>query len=262
VDVAAFLTPQLLTHLRIVLGREHTLIEASGWNELHAVVRQRSLDLVVADPVADGRLQVAELEQVVRHYPSVPVVVYTVLSASTARALVPLARSGVEHVVLNRFDDEPRRFLDLLERVPGHALSDQLMQALAEPLGRLPVMVVRAIEQAIRTPSRFHNAQDLASAAGMNTRTLYRNLEAAELGSARMIVVGARLLRAYSLLRDPGRSIKEIASRLGYHSPWQLTQQMREITGLTPRLVRRRLEADAFVARLAGEIRGRRDNVA
>lgn len=236
------------------------MIEVSGWNDLHVVVRQRDLDVVVADPVADGRLQVAELEQVVRHFPSVPVVVYTVLSASTARALVPLARSGVEHVVLNRFDDEPRRFLELLERVPGHALSDQLLLALAEPLGRLPVSVVRAIEQTVRTPSRFRHAQDLAAAAGMNTRTLYRNLDSAGLGSARMLVVGARLLRAYSFLRDPGRSIKEIASRLGYHSPWQLTQQMREVTGITPKFVRREFGAEAFVARLAEEIRRRPDD--
>lgn len=260
-DVAAFLNSQLLSHLKIVLGREHALIEASGWNELYALVRQQRLDLVVADPVADGRLNVTEMEQLVRQFPSVPIVVYTSLSPATARALVSLGRSGVEHVVLYRFDDEPRRFLDLLEHVPAHALSDQLMQHLAEPIGLLPVMVVRAIEQALRTPSRFRNAQDLAAAAGMNTRTLYRNLDAAGFGSARAIVVGARLLRAYSLLRDPGRSIKEIASRLGYHSPWQLTQQMREVTGFTPKVVRRELGADAFVARLSHEIRGHQKTV-
>ena len=261
-DVAAFLNAQLLTHLRVVLGREHSLMEATGWNELHVLVRQRHLDLVVADPAADGQVQVDELAYVVRYFPSVPVVVYTVLSPFTVRALVPLARNGVEHVVLNRFDDEPRRFLDLLERVPAHALSDQLLQALAAPIALLPVMVARAIEQTFRTPSRFHSAQDLASAAGMNVRTLYRHLDAAGLGSARMLVVGARLLRAYSLLRDPGRAIKEVSARLGYHSPWQLTQQMREVTGMTPKIVRRDVPPDVFVRRVAGEILRRRDEVA
>ena len=261
-DVAAFLNSSLLSHLKVVLGREHTLIEASGWSALHVTLRHRCIDLVVADPVADGHLQVTEMEQIVRHYPSVPVVVYTALSPATARALVALGRSGVEHVVLHRFDDEPRRFLDLLERVPAHALGDQLLQRLSDPIARLPVMVVRAIEQAIRTPSRFHTAQDLAAAAGMNTRTLYRNLDAAGISSARALVVGARLLRAYSLLRDPGRSIKQIASRLGYHSPWQLTRQMREVTGLTPKIVRRDLPMDAFVARVAEDIRRRRPTLA
>lgn len=262
VDVAAFLNQQLLSHLRIVLGRAHTLIDVSEWSGLHVAVRHRHIDLVVADPMADGRLQVSELEEIVRRFPSVPVVVYTVLSPATARALMSLGRSGLEHVVLSRFDDEPRRFLELLERVPAHALGDQLLQRLDEAIKQLPVMIVRAIEQAIRTPSRFHSAQDLASAAGMNTRTLYRSLDTAGIASARALVVGARLLRAYALLRDPGRSIKEVASRLGYHSPWQLTQQMRDVTGLTPRVVRRELGPDAFVARLANDVLRHRTSAA
>ena len=89
----------------------------------------------------------------------------------------------------------------------------------------------------------------------MNTRTLYRNLQPAGLYSPRMLVVCARLLRAYSYLRDPGRSIKEIAAKAGYHSPWQLSQQMREVTGLTTRRVRQAISTEDFVSLLAKELR-------
>jgi AraC-like DNA-binding protein len=72
--------------------------------------------------------------------------------------------------------------------------------------------------------------------------------------SPRLLVVAARLLRVYAHLRDPGRQIKEIADKIGYNSPWQLTQQMREVTGYTPRTVRRRVGAEEFIALLARRV--------
>ena len=253
-DVAALLSPQLLTHLRVVLGRSHRIHAAEGWGGLAKIVQSESVDLLVADPAADGQVRVAELQQLIRQFPSVPVVVYTALSPATMKAVVQLARVGVEHVVLNRFDDEPRRFRDLLEGVPGHALADQILRQLADPLAALPIQVSRAVEQLYRSPGRFRSTDDLASAAGMNKRTLYRNLEPVGFVSPRLLVVAARLLRVYAHLRDPGRQIKEIADKVGYHSPWQLTQQMRDVTGYTPRTVRRRVGADEFIALLTRRV--------
>ena len=59
------------------------------------------------------------------------------LAPSTINAIVRLAKSGVEHVVLSRFDDEPRRFLELLEGIPGSALGDRMLHELAGPLSTL-----------------------------------------------------------------------------------------------------------------------------
>lgn len=255
-DVAAYLSRQLLSHLRVVIGQEHGLVAVESWQELLATVRERMIDVVVADPLVTGRVEVEELQEIVRQYPSVPVVVYTVLSPLTLRGVVSLARVGVEHVVLNRFDDEPRRFRELLERVPAHALGDRMLEELAEPLSRVPAMVSRAIQQLYRYPMRFHGMGDLAAAAGMNTRTLYRHLEPAGFSAPRMLVVSARLLRAYAYLRDPGRAIKDVAEKAGYHSPWQLAQQMRELTGMTPRRARQVLDAEEFVRRVASQLRG------
>jgi transcriptional regulator GlxA family with amidase domain len=180
------------------------------------------------------------------------------LAPASIKAIVRLAKSGVEHVVLNRFDDEPRRFLDLLEGIPAYSLGERMLVELADPLADLPVTVVRAIDQLFRSPGRFKNAQDLAAAAGMNLRTLYRNLEPAGIFSARALVVSARLLRAYAYLQDPGRSIKDVAAKAGYHSPWQLSQQMRELTGRTTDQVRRELNGEALVTLLAEQVQRRR----
>jgi AraC-like DNA-binding protein len=215
-------------------------------------------DIVVADRAPSGRVEVDALESLRREYPSLPIVLYTSLAPATIKAIVALAKCGVEHVVLNRFDDEPGRFLELIEGIPAFSLGDRMLQELAGPLSCLPVVVVRAVDQLFRSPLRFKNVQDLAEAAGMNHRTLYRNLEPAGIFSARALVVSARLLRAYAYLQDPGRSAKDVAAKAGYHSPWQLAQQIRELTGFTTEQVRREVDSDAFVTMLAEQVKRRR----
>jgi AraC-like DNA-binding protein len=59
----------------------------------------------------------------------------------------------------------------------------------------------------------------------------------------------------YALLRDPGRQIKEVAVKVGYHSQYQLTQHMRALTGHTPRSVRTYIEPEQFVTLLAEGVR-------
>jgi len=258
VDVVAFLPRQLLSHLRVVLGPEHALTPVASWAELLSIVKHNAPDVVVADPAVSGEVQVEALEDLRRHFPSLPVVVYTVLAPASIKAIVRLAQSGVGQVVLHRYDDDRKRFLELLEGIPAHALGERMLQELAGALSTLPVTVVRAIDQLFRSPARFKNAQDLAAAAGMNLRTLYRNLEPAGIYSARALVVSARLLRAYAFLQDPGRSIKDVAAKAGYHSPWQLSQQLRELTGRTTEEVRREMNQDALVSLLAEQVRRRR----
>ena len=257
-DVVAYLPRQLLNHLKIVLGSEHSLAVAGNWADLRTTVQFVVADIVVADPAASGAIDPSFLEQLRRDYPSLPVVLYTRLSPSSMKAVVRLAKCGIEQVVIAHFDDEPRQFRELLEGIPAHALGERMLHELSGPLSVLPVVVVRGIDQLFRSPARFTGAQDLASAAGMNLRTLYRNLEPAGIHSARVLVVAARLLRAYSYLQDPGRSIKEVAAKTGYHSPWQLSQHMRDMTGYTTEHVRHALTGDEFVTVLAERIIQRR----
>ena len=259
-DVVAYLPRQLQSHLTIVLGSQHTLIAAKGWDGLRTAVQQHVTDVVVVDPLADGSPRTEVIEEIHRRYPSLPIVIYTTLSNVSTRALLTLGRSGIEHVVFNRFDDERRRFLDLLERVPGQTLSNRMLTTLSPELARLPAPVVRAIDQLFRSPARFHTAQDLAAAAGAQVRTLYRQLDAAGIHSPRLLVAAAQLLRSYALLRDPGWHIKEVAKKVGYHSQYQLAQHMRALTGHTPRTVRAYIEPEQFVNLLVAGLRNSRQS--
>lgn len=218
------------------------------------MLRVGDADLLVVDPsVRDGQLTEA-IEEIIARHPSLPVIIYTTLTPISMRLVVRLARLGVQHVVLNRFDDEPRRFLELIERVPAHPVAELMLQELAPQLRALPVVLARAIEQLIRSPSRARNNQELAALAGMTPRTLYRHLTPVGLHPRQLIVCG-RLLRAYTFLRGPGNRLKEIALKLGYADPDILSEQLRDWTGYAPKDIRRVLPAEDFVGLLADHLR-------
>ena len=251
--VVALLPNALLAHLRIVLGDTHTLAAPVDAGTLHALLRAGPVDLLVVDPaIRDGQLA-EQIEQIVALHPSVPVIVYTALTPSGMRHAVQLARFGVQHVVLNRFDDEPRRFLDLIERLPAHPLAELMLRELQAPLAAMPVVVARAVEQLFRSPVRVRNNQDLAALAGMIPRTLYRQLEPVGL-QPRHLIICARLLRAYTMLQEGGSRLKDIATRLGYADPDQMTEQLRQWTGHSPRNVRADLSPTQFVRLLAAHL--------
>ena len=178
-EVVAFLPRPLLSHLGIVLRSRHTLTPVASWSELQSVVRCDRSDVVVADPRANGAVDTQILEDIRKHYPSLSIVLYTQLAPASVQAAVRLAKSGVEHVVLSRFDDEPGRFLELLESMPSQGLGDRMLKELDSSLAMLPVRVARTIDCLFRSPGNFKNAEAVAAASNMNLRTLYRNLESA-----------------------------------------------------------------------------------
>ena len=67
----------------------------------------------------------------------------------------------------------------------------------------------------------------------------------------RHLIVCARLLRAYTLLRTPGSRLKEITVKVGYSDPDTLTKLLHEWTGQSPKDIRRDIAPAAFVRLLA-----------
>ena len=253
-EVVAYLPPPLLAHLRVVLSRGHSLTAVPSWDSLDDVVRHRGVDAAVIDVQGDGNGTLAGVRSFLDRHPGMPLVVYTTLSPTTLRGIVELAKHGVSHVVLHRFDDDPRRFLELLERLPGYALGDELLELLARPLAQTAPEVVHAVEQLFRAPVRFHDTPDLAAAAGMSVRTLYRQLETAGFASPRMLIRAARLLRAFSYLQEPGFQFKDVAQKLGYPDPRTLSRQLQATVGLRPSDIRGRIAPNEFVGLLAARL--------
>ena len=133
-------------------------------------------------------------------------------------------------------------------------MRDAVLASLARPLGTVPAELARAVERLFQAPQQFKDVNDLAKAAGMNRRALDRWLKRAGIASARMLVLGARLLRAYFYMQDPGRSLDEVIERLGYGSSRLFARQVRAATGLTPTALRHSIVPDEFVTLLTARL--------
>jgi AraC-like DNA-binding protein len=253
-DVVAYLPPQLLSHLRVVLGDRHQLTPVDGWEALEAFVRRQPTDIVVLDPTLPGTLRVSETALLQARYPSLRVVVYTSLTPSAMRMVVELAKHGLQHVVLHRFDDDPRRFSELLIQLPGHALGELLLEKVHDAVSTLPPRVGGAVARMIRAPRHYSTVDDLASGAGMTRRQLYRVLEVAGFTSPRLLVQAARAVRAFALLRDPGRLLEDVSEKLGYSEPRVLNRVMLDLVGARPLEVRGALGPEEFVERVAARL--------
>ena len=71
----------------------------------------------------------------------------------------------------------------------------------------------------------------------------------------RRLIICARLLRAYTLLRAPGSRLKEISAKLGYADPDTRSRLLHEWTGQPPKEIRRTIPPELFVRLLADRLR-------
>lgn len=249
--IAACVEPQKLTRLRSAMGESHRLHVALDWEHADSIIRRQPVDVMVVDPQFGSDEPRADRIRALRtQFRSVPVVVYSVLAAQTLKPLVELGRDGMEHLVLYGVDDDPWHLRQVLELQPGVALAEQLITQLRPKLKQLPADVTRAIERVIHTPAAFKGVPDLAAAANVSRRTIYRECERAELASPREIIAAARVLRAYAFLRESDYAIEEVAEHLRFSSPHHLTKTMRWACGLTTARARDRIAPEEFVAML------------
>lgn len=246
-NVAALLPADRLERLRLALPTPDRLVMATDWAHLRSLLHREAIDVCVVDPVMDG----APLLEMRAAFPSMPFVVYTALAPRTAAVIAALGHAGVESLVLHDVDDDVASLRATLTAQPGVGLAALLLERLGPGLRLMPPDVARAIERAFRTPSAFRNVPDLAAAAGVSRRTIYRECERAQLASPREILAASRVLRAYALLRESDHAIEEVAETMRFSSAHHLTKTMRWATGLTTARARERIAPEMMVTLLA-----------
>jgi AraC-like DNA-binding protein len=253
--VAACVEPQKLARLRGAVGEQHRLHVALDWAHADSIIRRQPVDVLVVDPqFGSAEPATAPIRTLRQEFRSVPFVVYSILAAQTHKPLIELGRDGMEQLVLYGVDDDPRHLRRVLERQPGVQLAAQLLERLRPRLRSLPAEVAGAIERVVHTPAAFHGVPDLAAAAKVSRRTIYRECERANLASPRELIAGARVLRAYAFLRESDYAIEDVAEHLRFSSPHHHTKTMRGACGMTTARARDRIGPDDFVELVAGKL--------
>ncbi len=206
--------------------------------------------VAIVDPSTDGSGKTTEFERVQAAYPSLPIIAYVPLTAKAFRAVAQLSKLGLEHVLLYSHDDSAERMIATIDKVRSSPLTVRFIEALKPRLNRLPVAIAKAVQEMFAEPHRYPNAQDIAMSANVSIVRLYRSFQAAGLAPPKRMVVAAKLLRAYSHLRDPGQSVGGVSTKLAYRNPRILAEHTNEVFGLTPSRVRDFLTEDQAVSKL------------
>ena len=240
-SVAAFLPARLLTHVKHVFADDAELFVASSWQELESFIRRKPVSVVILDPSADGIMNVSAVAGLLKRYPSLPLIAYVTLNAPAFNAVAQLGRMGLEDVVLHHFDDMPERFRERVEQVEGNALTHSVIEAISDRLKQLPRQLSVTVENLFDQPHRYMSALDLGMEAGIAIVSVYRNLDTAQLGSPKRLVIAAKVLRGFGYLRDPGYSVLDVSIKLGYKSARIFSQHWVSVFGVTPARVRTRL---------------------
>lgn len=254
-NIAACVHTTRQGRLRSALGERHRLHVALDWEHARQLLRHEAVDVLVVDPLVSGETSSVDAIEALRSaYPSMPVVMYSALTPPAAAAFAELGRRGVGTAVLHDVDDSPSELQRVLQRQPGVALSDALLARLTPALQSISASVATAIARSVHTPSAFRDVPDIAAAAGVARRTLYRECERAGLASPREVLAGARVLRAYALLRDGNMGIDDCATALRYSSAHHMANAMRWACGTTSARARAQVPPDVFVERLAARL--------
>jgi AraC-like DNA-binding protein len=253
VDIAAYLHPNLLAHLTITTGGAHRILGSESWDSLSFRIRTEPVDVAVLDPAADGTVKPEPILELLEEFPSVPVVLYTQLSPETLLAMIGLAKAGVRNVVLYRYDDDPKRFMELLESQPGAAMAQMLILRIEKPLARMGPSLKRMVERVFGSPSHYETIPDMATTALVSTRSVYRKFHEVGFASPRKFLVAARLLRAYAYMQEPGTTLEGAGHKLGYE-PNSFRRHVRLFFGRTPQQIRREFTPHEFVEKLAVQL--------
>src|SRR5919197_5325774 len=226
--------PDLQYHkLRRAAGARFTVAHALTWDDVLAAIRGRPVELAVVDPLLSGEARSQEIERLRVLFPSLPLIIYTTLTPRSAGVLLALGQRGIQQVVFAHYDDHPARLRDVLGREEAHSSSRQLLDQLAAALAPLPSRLRWVLEEALRAPGEVQTVTQVAARAHVDRRTCERWFMRVGLPSPRHFLAAARVLYAHRLLQDPGFTIEDVASRLGYAQAKTLQLHARAYLGLT-----------------------------
>ena len=124
------------------------------------------------------------------------------------------------------------------------------MNRLTPILRHVPLSLSRAVADMFERPHRYTSVLELATKAGMPPVSVYRYLDTVRLGSAKKLLIAARLSRGLTYLKDPGYSVREISIKLGYRHARIFTAHVLEVFEMPPSRLRSRMTEEDALAHL------------
>jgi AraC-like DNA-binding protein len=190
------------------------------------------------------------------------VVLYTSFSAESMRAVAFAAPLMPVELWITGIDDHAEEFGRRVQRLAAHGLVGDVVPRLLSNSAELPRSVQAAIVALFTTPERFFEAADLARVAMTSRRNLDRSLVESGLGTARRLIVAARMLHGIARFGGPdtARSVRSVADSLGYSDPEVFSRHFAEVFGIRP-AARASLHDSRILSCILGYIKSTGDSI-
>src|SRR3989454_709563 len=160
--------------LRRAAAPRFPVVHAQDWDVALATIRTRPVELAAVDPTLQGSASAHEIERLRLLFPSLPLILYTVLSPATGAVLLALGQTGIRAVVFTRIDDHPARLREVLAHEEARSASRQLLDQLTGVLAPLPSELRWVVEEVLRAPAELQTVQQVAARARVDRRTFER----------------------------------------------------------------------------------------
>lgn len=214
-------------------------VHAVPWDEVHDELRRAPPGtLVVADPYAGPRAGDAfpRIRELLRRFPSVPVVAVMELCGPDAADAAILLEWGVSQVISPRVEGTPAAVASCLAEAHAAPLKRRVEAALSRYVGREARRILRA---AAEVAVEGGQAPALAERLGVRPPALTRRCARAGLPPPRHLQAWMRILLAALLLDDPGRTVYAAAYASGYRTERSLRRAITTLLGVDSTTLRR-----------------------
>lgn len=182
------------------------------------------------------------------------VIVYTSLTPDGVQAALPFVRTHAAEVILRGYDDGPTRLQHVLAAGTRQSASEKMIRLLRPVTVELPPQLRESVETMFRDSNAIDSAKRLAAAANMTRRSLDRWIERSGIASVRLLVAAPKILRAYTILKQPGTSIARAATTLGFSSSRPLEQHCQVLLGADAAALRDELDVDDVIRRMVDRL--------
>ena len=168
-------------------------------------------------------------------YPSIPLLVYCRLDESSVREILPLARAGIDEIIIDGTDDLVSAIELRLATADEHCIAREILGRL-EP--HIPVALRPLVAYCLLHASRNLTVEELAAAFSVDRKTLSRRLLKENWPPPSLLLAWTRVLVVARLIERHERPVDRIALAFEYPSGTALRNALRRYVGLCPHEIR------------------------
>ena len=234
--------------------KRHLAVEKDARVAMRAL-RHNQCDAVVLDPAVLSADDFEQMLEVLGRC-TVPVMLYTSLTADVARRVVRLAELGAHELIIRGVDDAPQLVAGKLTTLLPPSASALLLSRAASRLRAFPEPLQTASVALFGNGPMPRWVNDLTMSTGLGRRTIDRWMERTGINGAASLLDTTRMARVWELLVINGESPRSVAHRLGYRRLRLLVTHTRRLVNCSPTELSSQLTLNSFTDHLATALFG------